>query len=193
MLRFGSVLQYETENSEQFNKFIQNQVGNGTQLVRYVPGKFIKCAPIDFPAFNFHFFGSCANSDNSGSSIPNLRDILASVFQANCRWFLGQISIEALRDERNRLVRKMFMMQEYQMISSVNVNNVYSHNIVTDPYGNIEVMYYRTCYEFDENKVAVIQAIDIHLICVPDSSRRLLNVSKFGMFCWMLVNISNID
>ncbi|OAD65167.1 hypothetical protein PHYBLDRAFT_153719 [Phycomyces blakesleeanus NRRL 1555(-)] len=99
MLRFGSVLQYETENSEQFNKFICEHLFKTNRqatsqdvakkfakqfMLRYVPGKFIKRAPIDFPAFNFHFFGSRANSDNSGSLIPNLRDILASVFQANC-------------------------------------------------------------------------------------------------------------
>ncbi|KAL0072913.1 hypothetical protein F4703DRAFT_1945538 [Phycomyces blakesleeanus] len=146
---------------------VEKRVGNGTRPVRYVPSEFIKCAPIDFPAFNLHFFGSRANSDNSGSSIPNLRDTLAGVFQANGRWLLGQVSIEALRDERNRLVRKTFMMQEYQMIPSVNANTVYSRNVVTDPYGNIE-------------------AVDIHVTRVPDSSRRLLNVPKFGMFWWML-------
>ncbi|KAL0075197.1 hypothetical protein F4703DRAFT_1798688 [Phycomyces blakesleeanus] len=230
ILCFGSVLQYKTENGEQFNKFIckhlfkmncqatsrdvakkfakqficrhlcnggsyilEKCIGNSTRPVRLSVGDFVKQAPIDFPKFNLHFFGSHANSNNSGISISNLRDKLAGVFQKDNRWFLGQVSIEALRYERGKLVRKMCIMQEYQMISSFNVNTVYLHNVVTDSYDNIEVIYYRTSYEFDKNEVIVVQAIDMHLTLVPDGSCRLLNVTKFSTFWWMLVKISNIN
>ncbi|KAL0075607.1 hypothetical protein F4703DRAFT_1965870 [Phycomyces blakesleeanus] len=150
MLRFGYVLQYETENSKQFNKFIHEHLfkTNRQATSQDVAKKFAK-----------QFM--CRHLCNDGSYIVEKR-----------------VSIEALRNERNSLVRKTFMMQEYQMIPSINANNVYSRNVVTDPYGNIEVMHYRTCYEFDENEVAVIQAIDIHLTRVPDGSCRLLNVSN---------------
>ncbi|KAL0097661.1 hypothetical protein J3Q64DRAFT_1694071 [Phycomyces blakesleeanus] len=230
MFCFSSVLQYKTENSEQFSKFIcehlfktncqatsrdvakkfvkqficrhlcnrgsyivEKHIGNNIRPVRLSVGDFVKQAPIDFSKFNLHFFGSRANSKNSDILISNLRDKLADVFQKDNRWFLGKISIETLRDGRGKLVRKMCIMQEYQMISSFNVNTVYSCNIVTDSYDNIKVIYYRTSYEFDKNEVIVAQDIDMHLTLISNSSRRLLNVAKFGMFCWILVNISNIN
>ncbi|KAL0094512.1 hypothetical protein F4703DRAFT_1922105 [Phycomyces blakesleeanus] len=192
MFCFSSVLQYKTENSKQFSKFIcehlfktncqatsrdvakkfvkqficrhlcnrgsyivEKHIGNNIRPVRLSVGDFVKQAPIDFSKFNLHFFGSRANSKNSDILISNLRDKLADVFQKDNRWFLGKISIEALRDGRGKLVRKMCIMQEYQMISSFNVNTVYSCNVVTDSYDNIEVIYYRTSYEFDKNKVIV--------------------------------------
>ncbi|OAD75381.1 hypothetical protein PHYBLDRAFT_64303 [Phycomyces blakesleeanus NRRL 1555(-)] len=162
IVRFGSMLQYETENGEQFNKFIRKHlfktnchstsrdiatrfgkqficwhlcnggsyvvekpVGNGTRSVRSSIGNFVKLAPVNFPGFNLHFFGSRVNSDNSGLSTPTLCNTLAGVFQSNSQLFLGQ-------------------------------------------------------------------AVDIHLSVGSSNNQKFLNVAKFGMFWWMLMNIAKI-
>ncbi|KAL0094122.1 hypothetical protein F4703DRAFT_1833979 [Phycomyces blakesleeanus] len=182
---FGSMLQYKTENSEQFNKFgkqficwhlcngglyvVERPAGNGTRSVRSSIGDFVKLAPVNFPGFNLHFFGSCVNSDNSGLSTPTLCDTLVDIkiFQA--------------RDSADRM-RKAFFMQKYQIVLNSNVNCIYIPAIVADNYNNIVVLPLGGLVEVNKDDINIVQAVDIHLSIKSSNNQKLLNVAKFGMF-----------
>ncbi|KAL0086822.1 hypothetical protein F4703DRAFT_1942034 [Phycomyces blakesleeanus] len=228
IVRFGSVLQYETENGEQFNKFIREHLfktnrhstsrdvatrfgkqficrhlcnggsyvvekpaGNGTRSVRSSIGDFVKLAPVNFPGFNLHFFGSRVNSDNSGLSTPTLCDTLAGVFQSNGQLFLGQVKIVQARDSADRM-RKAFFMQKYQIVPNSNVNCIYTPAVVTDNYNNIVVLPLGGLVEVNKDVINIVQAVDIHLSVGSSNNQKFLNVAKFGMFWWMLMNIAKI-
>ncbi|KAL0095323.1 hypothetical protein F4703DRAFT_1823678, partial [Phycomyces blakesleeanus] len=100
---------------------VERPAGNGARSVRSSIGDFVKLAPVNFPGFNLHFFGSRVNSDNSGLLTLTLCDTLGGVFQSNGQFFLGQIKIGQPRDSADRM-RKAFFMQKYQIVPSSNVN-----------------------------------------------------------------------
>ncbi|KAL0076448.1 hypothetical protein J3Q64DRAFT_1772074 [Phycomyces blakesleeanus] len=204
---FGSMLQYETENGEQFNKFgkqficwhlcnggsyvIEKPAGNGTRSVRSSISDFVKLAPVNFPGFNLHFFGSCVNSDNSGLSTPTLCDTLAGVFQSNGQLFLGQVKIVQARDSADRM-RKVFFMQKYQIVLNSNINCIYTPAVVTENYNNIVVLPLGGLVEVNKDDINIVQAVDIHLSVGSSNNQKFLNVAKFSMFWWMLMNIAKI-
>ncbi|KAL0095477.1 hypothetical protein F4703DRAFT_1912611 [Phycomyces blakesleeanus] len=180
---FGSVLQYETEN--------EKLAGNGTRSVRSSIGDFVKLAPVNFPGFNPHFFGSHVSSDNSGLSTPTLCDTLAGVFQSNSQLFLGQVKIVQARDSADRM-RKAFFMQKYQIVPNSNINCIYTPAVVMDNYNNIVVLPLGGLVEVNKDDINIVQAVDIHLCVRSSNNQKFLNVAKFGMFWWMLMNISKI-
>ncbi|KAL0091299.1 hypothetical protein F4703DRAFT_1971351 [Phycomyces blakesleeanus] len=203
---FRSVLQYEAENGEQFNKFIHEHLFqtnrqstsrdvalrfekqfichylcngeyynamrdvNGTsQQVRCTAGKYVQKLSAS-PEFRRHFFGSWPNSDNSGLLTPTLCNTLAGVFQANGQIFLGQV--------------KTISTNCIECIYTPSVITANVHNIVVVPFGHL--------LEIREEEVEVVQVIDIHLQHGNNSREKLLNVEKFGVFWWMLMNIAKI-
>ncbi|OAD69157.1 hypothetical protein PHYBLDRAFT_172412 [Phycomyces blakesleeanus NRRL 1555(-)] len=180
---FGSVLQYKTEN--------EKPAGNGTRSVRSSIGDFVKLAPVNFPCFNLHFFGSRVNSDNSGLSTPTLCDTLAGVFQSNGQLFLGQVKIVQARDSADRM-RKAFFMQKYQIVLNSNINCIYTPAMVMDNYNNIVVLPLGGLVEVNKDDINIVQAVDIHLSVGSSNNQKILNIAKFGMFWWMLMNIAKI-
>ncbi|OAD68750.1 hypothetical protein PHYBLDRAFT_150341 [Phycomyces blakesleeanus NRRL 1555(-)] len=225
---FDSVLQYKTENGEQFNKFIcehlfktnhhftsrdvatrfgkqficwhlcnggsyvvEKPAGNGTRSVRSSIGDFVKLAPVNFPGFNLHFFGSRVNSDNSGLLTPTLCNTLAGVFQSNGQLFLGQVKIVQARDSADRM-RKTFFMQKYQIVPNSNVNCIYTPAVIMDNYNNIVILPLGGLVEVNKDDINIVQAVDIHLSIGSSNNQKFLNVAKFGMFWWMLMNIAKI-
>ncbi|KAL0097317.1 hypothetical protein J3Q64DRAFT_1712648 [Phycomyces blakesleeanus] len=206
IVRFSSVLQYKTENdvATRFGKqficwhlcnggsyVIEKLAGNGTRSVRSSIGDFVKLAPVNFPGFNLHFFGSRVNSDNSGLSTPTLCDTLAGVFQSNGQLFLGQIKIVQARDSADRM-RKAFFMQKYQIVPNSNINCIYTPAVVTDNYNNIVVLPLGGLVEVNKDEINIVQAVDIHLSIGSSNNQKFLNIAKFGMFWWMLMNIAKI-
>ncbi|KAL0095081.1 hypothetical protein F4703DRAFT_1950758 [Phycomyces blakesleeanus] len=203
---FGSVLQYETENSKQFNKFgkqfichylcnggyynVMRDVNGTSQQVRCTAGKYIQELSAS-PEFRRHFFGSRPNSDNSGLLTPTLCNTLAGVFQANGQIFLGQVKAISTRDIMNNFVKKYYM-QKYQMIPSNSIECIYTPPVITANVHNIVVVSFGHLLEIREEEVEVVQAIDIHLQHGNNSREKLLNVEKFGVFWWMLMNIAKI-
>ncbi|KAL0073088.1 hypothetical protein F4703DRAFT_1937184 [Phycomyces blakesleeanus] len=224
---FGLVLQYETENGEQFNKFICEHLFqtnrqstsrdvalrfgkqfichylcnggyynamrdmNGTsQQVRCTAGKYVQELSVS-PEFRRHFFGSRPNSDNSGLLTPTLCDTLAGVFQANGQIFLGQVKTISTQDIMNNFVKKYYM-QKYQMIPSNSIECIYTPSVITANVHNIVVVLFGHLLEICEEEVEVVQAIDILLQHGNNSREKLLNVEKFDVFWWMLMNIAKI-
>ncbi|KAL0081014.1 hypothetical protein J3Q64DRAFT_1758499 [Phycomyces blakesleeanus] len=203
---FGSVLQYKTENdvATRFGKqficrhlcngglyVVEKPAGNGTRSVRSSIGDFVKLAPVNFPCFNLHFFGSRVNSDNSGLSTPTLCDTLAGVFQSNGQLFLGQVKIVQARDSADRM-RKAFFMQKYQIVLNSNINCIYTPAMVMDNYNNIVVLPLGGLVEVNKDDINIVQAVDIHLSVGSSNNQKILNIAKFGMFWWMLMNIAKI-
>ncbi|KAL0076451.1 hypothetical protein F4703DRAFT_1965088 [Phycomyces blakesleeanus] len=123
----------------------KRSAGNGTRSVRSSIGDFVKLAPVNFPGFNLHFFGSCVNSDNSRLSTPTLCNTLADVFQSNGQLFLGQVNIIQARDSADRM-RKAFFMQKYQIVPN---------SIVVLPLGGL--------VEVNKDDINIVQTVDIHL------------------------------
>ncbi|OAD65461.1 hypothetical protein PHYBLDRAFT_176058 [Phycomyces blakesleeanus NRRL 1555(-)] len=165
--------------------------GNGTRSVRSSISDFVKLAPVNFPGFNLHFFGSCVNSDNSGLSTPTLCDTLAGVFQSNGQLFLGQVKIVQARDSADRM-RKVFFMQKYQIVLNSNINCIYTPAVVTENYNNIVVLPLGGLVEVNKDDINIVQAVDIHLSVGSSNNQKFLNVAKFSMFWWMLMNIAKI-
>ncbi|KAL0098222.1 hypothetical protein J3Q64DRAFT_1829547 [Phycomyces blakesleeanus] len=143
------------------------------------------------PEFRRHFFGSQPNSDNSGLLTPTLCNTLAGVFQANGQIFLGQVKAISTRDIMNNFVKKYYM-QKYQMIPSNSIECIYTPPVITANVHNIVVVSFGHLLEIREEEVEVVQAIDIHLQHGNNSREKLLNVEKFGVFWWMLMNIAKI-
>ncbi|KAL0079383.1 hypothetical protein J3Q64DRAFT_1763171, partial [Phycomyces blakesleeanus] len=206
IVRFGSVLQYKTENdvATRFGKqficwhlcnggsyVVEKPAGNGTRSVRSSISDFVKLAPVNFPGFNLHFFGSRVNSDNSRLLTPTLCDTLAGVFQSNGQLFFGQVKIVQVRDSADR-IRKVFFMQKYQIVSNSNVNCIYIPAVVMNNYNNIVVLPLEGLVEVNKDDINIVQAVDFHLSVGSSNNQKFLNVAKFGMFWWMLMNIAKI-
>ncbi|KAL0073561.1 hypothetical protein F4703DRAFT_1921113 [Phycomyces blakesleeanus] len=173
------------------NSSIKKPAGNGTRSVRSSISDFVKLAPVNFPGFNLHFFGSRVNSDNSGLSTPTLCDTLAGVFQSNGQLFLGQVKIVQARDSADRM-RKVFFMQKYQIVLNSNINCIYTPAVVTENYNNIVVLPLGGLVEVNKDDINIVQAVDIHLSIGSSNNQKFLNVAKFSMFWWMLMNIAKI-
>ncbi|KAL0097127.1 hypothetical protein J3Q64DRAFT_1844504 [Phycomyces blakesleeanus] len=170
---------------------VEKPAGNGTRSVRSSIGDFVKLAPVNFPGFNLHFFGSRVNSDNSGLLTPTLCNTLAGVFQSNGQLFLGQVKIVQARDSADRM-RKTFFMQKYQIVPNSNVNCIYTPAVIMDNYNNIVILPLGGLVEVNKDDINIVQAVDIHLSIGSSNNQKFLNVAKFGMFWWMLMNIAKI-
>ncbi|OAD79202.1 hypothetical protein PHYBLDRAFT_139237 [Phycomyces blakesleeanus NRRL 1555(-)] len=147
---------------------VERPAGNGTRSVRSSIGDFVKLAPVNFPGFNLHFFGSRVNSDNSGLLTLTLCDTLGGVFQSNGQFFL----VSNCSEQQCKLH--------------------YTPAVVIDNYNNIVVLPLGGLVEVNKDDINIVQAVDIHLFVGSSNNQKFLNVAKFGMFWWMLMNIAKI-
>ncbi|OAD72672.1 hypothetical protein PHYBLDRAFT_73080 [Phycomyces blakesleeanus NRRL 1555(-)] len=141
--------------------FVMEDSGNGTRSVRSSIGDFVKLAPVNFPGFNLHFFGSCVNSDNSGLSTPSLCDTLSDKDLSSKRL--------CRQNEEGVLYAKVPNCSEQQ-------------SMVMDNYNNIVVLPLGGLVEVNKDDINIVQAVDIHLSIKSSNNQKLLNVAKFGMF-----------
>ncbi|KAL0097467.1 hypothetical protein J3Q64DRAFT_1693879 [Phycomyces blakesleeanus] len=141
-------------------------------------------APVNFPGFNLHFFGSRVNSDNSGLLTLTLCDTLGGVFQSN---------------DKDRSTKRLCRQNEegvlYAKVSNCSEQQCklhYTPAVVIDNYNNIVVLPLGGLVEVNKDDINIVQAVDIHLFVGSSNNQKFLNVAKFGMFWWMLMNIAKI-
>ncbi|KAI7887869.1 uncharacterized protein EV154DRAFT_595122 [Mucor mucedo] len=179
--RFGCPLQYETESSEQFNKFIREHLFMTNRLYtsRDVAFRFGK----QFICRQKHFFGARENVSDSYYILKSkVVANLSGLFETNSGLMLGQIETD---DDGDLILRRYKFARNVAGSSSSWLPGTLSDaeaNVFIRPHSTVAV----------DDSFSCKEVMDISFVFNAAADISVINVSKFGSFWSVVCNHASI-